>query len=85
MTRKEKQLFIGVLKRFNSFFGPWDLELYDHKGNYYYNEQDFYKAIRKMNWKELKKEIKFWIECINIWRKESRKQRGNLDFLDFMY
>lgn len=84
MTRKEKQLYLWVLKRFNSFSAPWDLELYDHKGNYYLDNQAFYNAIKKMKWKELKKEIKFWLECIAIRRKDTRKERGTNDFLDFI-
>ena len=83
-NNREKTFTIGVMKRFNSFFPPWDLEIYDSNLKEYENTPQYAKAIRKMKWKRFIKERNRILYCIKTWRIDSKKWLWNYDYLDFL-
>lgn len=82
---KEKQFTIGVVKRFNNFFGPWDLEIEDYRGRNYWSDcNKYYNVIKKMKWRELEKETNWILYCIKLWRKETKKDWGLEEYINFL-
>lgn len=81
---REKQLFIGVLRRLNHLCSPWDLEISDSKDNYYWSDENkHFKRIRKLNKKDFKKELNRQLDGIKLWRRETKKDRGKEDFIGY--
>lgn len=83
MRNKERILTIGVMKRFNRFCPPWDLEIYDSSLKHYDTEEQYIRAIRKLKWKKFLKERNWILYCIKTWRTGTRKDWGTYDYIDY--
>lgn len=83
MRNKERILTIWVMKRFNRFCPPWDLEIYDSNLKQYDTEGQYIRAIRKLKWKKFLKERNWILRCIKTWRTETRKDWGTYDYIDY--
>lgn len=82
-NNREKTFTIGVMKRFNSFCPPWDLEIYDSNLKQYDTEKQYIRAIRKLKWKRFIKERNRILYWIKTWRTSTRKDWGNYDYIDY--
>lgn len=81
---KEKALLIGVLNRFYNLFDWRDVEIYDHNLKQYDTIKEHFKAIKKMDKSELKREVDFQTMSINTRRRTSKKERETSDYINFI-
>ena len=86
MRNKERILLFGCIRRVNNYFGPRDLELFDHLDRSYgSNEDKMFRAIRRMNKKQFKKELEWQLYCLRYWRREEKKQNGLESYYEFIF